>query len=45
MVPRGVEHRVCADEEAEVLLFEPKGVRNTGNVEDAKFTAPDGVRI
>jgi mannose-6-phosphate isomerase-like protein (cupin superfamily) len=45
MVPRGVEHRVCTDEEAEVLLFEPKGVRNTGNVEDAKFTAPDGVRI
>ena len=45
MVPRGVEHRVCADEEAEVLLFEPKDVRNTGNVEDAKFTAPDGVRI
>jgi mannose-6-phosphate isomerase-like protein (cupin superfamily) len=45
MVPRGVEHRVCADQEAEVLLFEPRNVRNTGNVEDAKFTAPDGVRI
>lgn len=45
LVPRGIEHRVCADQEAEVLLFEPKGVRNTGNVEHAKFTAPDGVRI
>jgi mannose-6-phosphate isomerase-like protein (cupin superfamily) len=40
VVPAGVEHRTAADEEAEVLCFEPAGVRNTGNVEDAVFTAP-----
>lgn len=41
IVPHGMEHRPVADEEVEVLLFEPKGVRNTGNVEDEVFTAPD----
>ena len=33
VVPRGVEHRTCADEEASVLCFEPAGVLNTGNVQ------------
>ncbi len=45
VVPRGVEHRTCADEEAEILCFEPAGVRNTGNVEDASYTAPNGVSV
>ncbi|HTX38627.1 MAG TPA: cupin domain-containing protein [Bryobacteraceae bacterium] len=45
VVPRGVEHRTCASEEAEVLLFEPAGVRNTGNVSDPVYTAPTGVSI
>ena len=45
IVPRGVEHRPVADEEVEVLLFEPKNVLNTGNVEDEKFTAPVGDKI
>ena len=30
VVPRGVEHRPVADEEVEVLLFEPAGTLNTG---------------
>jgi quercetin dioxygenase-like cupin family protein len=42
IVPRGVEHRTAADAEAEVLLFEPAAVSNTGNVVDAAFTAPMG---
>jgi mannose-6-phosphate isomerase-like protein (cupin superfamily) len=42
VVPRGVEHRTCADEEAAVVLFEPAATRNTGNVVDERFTAPDG---
>jgi quercetin dioxygenase-like cupin family protein len=42
IVPRGVEHRTAADAEASVLLFEPAGVRNTGNVVDPVFTAPGG---
>ena len=33
VVPRGIEHRTCADEEVQVLCFEPAGVINTGNVE------------
>jgi len=45
IVPAGVEHRTAADEEAEVLCFEPAGVRNTGDVDDAQFTAPGDVRI
>ena len=32
IVPRGVEHRPVADEEVEVMLFEPAGTLNTGNV-------------
>lgn len=40
VVPRGVEHRTAADEEAEVLIFEPSEVVNTGDVRDETFTAP-----
>jgi len=32
VVPRGVEHRPVADEEAEIILFEPATTLNTGNV-------------
>ena len=32
VVPRGVEHRPVAEEEAHVLLFEPAATLNTGNV-------------
>jgi mannose-6-phosphate isomerase-like protein (cupin superfamily) len=45
IVPRGVEHRTAADEEAEVMIFEPAEVRNTGNVVDEVFTAPMGVKV
>lgn len=45
VVPRGVEHRTVADDEVEVLIFEPAATRNTGNIEDATFTAPQGIRL
>lgn len=45
IVPRGTEHRPVAESEAEVLLFEPKNVLNTGNVTDDIYTAPVGERI
>jgi mannose-6-phosphate isomerase-like protein (cupin superfamily) len=45
VIPAGVEHRTAADDEAEVVCFEPAGVRNTGNVVDAMFTAPPAVQI
>lgn len=34
VVPRGVEHRPVAEEEAHVLLFEPASTLNTGSVKD-----------
>jgi mannose-6-phosphate isomerase-like protein (cupin superfamily) len=45
IVPRGVEHRPVADAEAEVLLFEPAQLLNTGNIIDERFTAPIGDKI
>ncbi len=32
IVPRGVEHKPVAEEEAHILMFEPKSTLNTGNV-------------
>ena len=37
IVPRGVEHKPVAQQEASVLLFEPATTRNTGNV-DHQYT-------
>jgi mannose-6-phosphate isomerase-like protein (cupin superfamily) len=45
VVSRGVEHRTMAETEAEVLVFEPAQTRNTGNLVDATFTAPNGEPI
>jgi len=45
VVPRGVEHRTAADEEAEVIIFEPADVRNTGDIVSEEFTAPQGAAI
>lgn len=45
VVPHGVEHRTAADDEASVLIFEPAQTRNTGDVVDPTFTAPNGVVI
>lgn len=43
VVPRGVEHRPVAAEDAVVLLVEPEGTRNTGNVVHPALTAPGGL--
>jgi len=45
VVPRGIEHRTVAEEEVEVIIFEPAETLNTGNVVDDKFTAPGGVTV
>lgn len=34
IVPRGVEHRPVAEQEVLVMLFEPAGTLNTGNVQN-----------
>ena len=39
IVPRGVEHRPVADQEAYVLLFEPATTLNTGNVQNERTVA------
>ena len=39
VVPRGVEHRPVADEEAHILLFEPSGMLNTGNLQNERTHA------
>lgn len=44
VIPRGVEHRPAADQEAQVLLFEPASTLNTGNV-DNELTLRDLQRI
>src|SRR5262249_38521502 len=44
IVPRGVEHRPVADEEAQVLLFEPASTLNTGNVRNQRTVdAPEHI--
>lgn len=34
VVPRGVEHRPVAEREVEMVMFEPAGTLNTGNLAD-----------
>ena len=36
IVPRGVEHQPVAEEEVHLLLFEPAGTLNTGNVRNER---------
>ena len=44
VVPKGVEHRPCAESEAKVMLIEPRGVRNTGE-QGGERTAENDVWI
>nr|WP_278116391.1 cupin domain-containing protein [Mesorhizobium sp. WSM4875]WIE94779.1 cupin domain-containing protein [Mesorhizobium sp. WSM4875] len=46
VIPRGVEHRSCADVETEFVIFEPANVLNTGNLGIIDtYTAPNGVAV
>jgi mannose-6-phosphate isomerase-like protein (cupin superfamily) len=40
VVPKGMEHKPFAEEECHILLIEPAGTMNTGDVVDEK-TAPN----
>jgi mannose-6-phosphate isomerase-like protein (cupin superfamily) len=44
VVPKGVEHKPVAVNECHILLVEPAGTVNTGDVQDEK-TAPNNVWI
>ncbi|CDM41413.1 hypothetical protein PPSAL_2814 [Ectopseudomonas oleovorans] len=45
VVPKGVEHKPYAENEAEVMLIEPKGVLNTGDGEISERTATNDVWV
>ena len=45
VVPKGVEHKPVAEQECHILLVEPAGTVNTGNVQDADHTAPNDVWV
>jgi mannose-6-phosphate isomerase-like protein (cupin superfamily) len=44
IVPRGVEHRPVAEQEVEVMLFEPAEIKHTGEVE-SELTVHEFERI
>jgi mannose-6-phosphate isomerase-like protein (cupin superfamily) len=44
VVPKGVEHRPNAAEEVWVMLFEPAGTLNTGNIQN-EFTKEEPERL
>ena len=39
VVPKGVDHKPTSEEECQIMLVEPKGILNTGNVK-GDLTAP-----
>jgi len=41
VVPKGVEHKPFAEREVKLLLIEPRGVRNTGQVVGERTAAND----
>lgn len=42
IVPRGVEHKPVAKDETHVLIFEPEGTLNTGDVRDHRTVDAPG---
>jgi len=44
VVPKGVEHKPCAEHEVKLLLIEPRGVLNTGQ-EGGERTAVNDIWI
>ena len=40
VVPKGVDHKPTSEDECQVMLVEPKGVLNTGNIK-GDLTAPN----
>jgi mannose-6-phosphate isomerase-like protein (cupin superfamily) len=44
IVPRGIDHRPVAEEEVEIMLFEPAQIKHTGDVE-SPLTVHDWQRL
>lgn len=43
VVPKGVEHKPSAQEEVQMLIIEPKGVLNTGDLTASELTAENDI--
>jgi mannose-6-phosphate isomerase-like protein (cupin superfamily) len=44
VIPKGVEHKPCAPEECHMMVIEPEGVLNTGNIENERtLKKPDWI--
>lgn len=44
VIPKNVEHKPVAEEECEVVLFEPAGTLNTGNIHNERTVSnPDQI--
>ena len=44
VVPKGVEHKPCAEKECKILVVEPRGVINTGDA-GGKFTMTEDIWV
>ena len=44
VVPKGVEHKPFAEKECQIMLVEPKGVVNTGEIIN-DFTSPNDIWV
>ncbi|HUR65873.1 MAG TPA: cupin domain-containing protein [Chitinophagaceae bacterium] len=45
IMPKGIEHKPVAQEEVEIMLFEPATTINTGNIIDSELTRTDLSKI
>ena len=45
VVPKGVEHKPYAEDEAKVLIIEPRGVLNTGDEAVSDMTATNDIWV
>ncbi|MDB0042770.1 cupin domain-containing protein [Flavobacteriaceae bacterium] len=45
VVPAGVEHKPMSYKESQIMLIEPKGVINTGDIDSNNLTAENNVWI
>ena len=45
VVPKGVQHKPYAEQETKILLIEPRGVLNTGDVDASELSAEQDIWI
>jgi len=45
VVPKGIEHKPFAENEVQMIVIEPRGVKNTGDEDQTELTAENDVWI